>query len=189
MAGCFGRGSGRGNPSLSGGGLRGALERDYGQVAFRTWAGGLQRGSGHASVFNCLIVRFNLVIRGRLDDVRVYIPYRVYPRFSVNIIIPIGYTLTMMIVTHSRSTVIIVIHNTYFTQLTNWLTKQLTKWEPIDEGQRKRAFAFALALSSMAVYFGGSAHSAFIQRADAPRCGPPFRLFPDGWEVYLRRAD
>ena len=113
---------------------------------FRAWAGGLQHGSGYASAFNCLMVRFNLVIRGRLDDVRVDIPYRVYLGFPANIIIPIGYTLTMMIVTHSRSTVIIVIRNTYFTQLTNCLTKQLTKWEPVDEGQRKRAFAFALAL-------------------------------------------
>ena len=121
----------------------------------------------------------------------------------------------MMIVTHSRSTVIIVIRYMYFTQLTNWLTKQLTKWEPIDERQRKRAhvgactlphgephytfrskviiapdlhkrkgkgkraFAFTLALPSMAVYLGSSAHSAFIQRADAPRCGPPFRHIPD----------
>lgn len=52
----------------------------------------------------------------------------------------------MMIVTHSRSTVIIVIRNTCFTQLTKKLTKQLTKWEPIDEGQRKRAHVGACTL-------------------------------------------
>lgn len=129
----------------------------------------MQHGSGYASAFNCLIVRFNSVIRSRLDDVRVYIPYRVYPRLSVNIIIPIGYILTMMTVTLTMG---YGHHRIYTTRST-----------------QKRAFAFALALSSMAVYFGGSAHSAFIQRADAPRCGPPFRLFPDRWEVYLRWAD
>lgn len=146
LASCFCTGSGRGNPLPGLEGLRGALERDCRQAVFRAWEGGLQHGSGYASAVNCLIVRFNLVIRGRLDDVRTYIPYRVYLRLSVNIIIPIGYTLTMMIVTHSRSTVIIVIRNTYFTQLTNWLAKQLTKWEPIDERQRKRAHVGACTL-------------------------------------------
>lgn len=64
----------------------------------------------------------------------------------------------MMIVTHSRSTVIIVICNTCLTQLTNWLTKQLTKWEPVDEGQRKRAHVGACTLSARrtALYFSRS---------------------------------
>lgn len=106
----------------------------------------MQHGIGYASATNCLMVRFNLVIRGRLDDVRVNIPYRVYLGFSVNIIIPIGYTLTMMIVTHSRSTIIIVIRYMYFTQLTNWLTKQLTKWEPIDEEQKEKEHTLARVL-------------------------------------------
>lgn len=166
---CFWSGSGRGNPSLSGGGLRGALERDCRQVAFRTRAGDLQHGSGYASAFNCLMVRFNSVIRGRLDDVRTYIPYRVYPRFSVNIIIPIGYTLTMMIVLFTMG----YGHHRIYTII----------------GTQKRAGAFTLALF-MPLYFGRvSPRYACAAEARAGHDGPPFRLFPDGWEVYLRRAD
>lgn len=61
----------------------------------------------------------------------------------------------MMIVTHSRSTVIIVIRYTYFTQLTERLMKQLTKRYSVDEGQRKRAHVGACTLSvrRTALYF------------------------------------
>lgn len=136
---------------------------------FRTWAGGLQRGSGYASAFNCLIVRFNLIIRGRLDDIRTYIPYRVYLGFPVNIIIPIGYTLTMMIVTPTMG---YGHHRIYTTRST-----------------QKRAGAFTQTLF-MPLYFGHvSPRYACAAEAWADHDGPPFRLFPDGWEVYLRRTD
>lgn len=54
---------------------------------------------------------------------------------------------------------------------------------------QKRAGAFTLALF-MPLYFGRvSPRYACAAEAWADHDGPPFRLFPDGWEVYLRRVD
>ena len=64
LASCFRLVSGRGNPLPGVEGLRGALKRDCGQVLLGAGAGGVQRGSGYASAFNCPMVRFNLVIHG-----------------------------------------------------------------------------------------------------------------------------